>query len=803
MRTASPSTSTTNNNNNNNNNKGESHRIYWQQWLGPSVNGGAAALPDNGGGGGGVKSRRDLITSSAAVRISPTGARALDVTQLLRKTLNISSLSSLTSNGYNGNGNGNGNGTGNANPDSQVSALMQHQLQQEQDCLVLVGTLYSLPRDYVQFEHEQQQLQQQQQEQQRFTNPQYAQPHQSQQQQQQSQQQQQQQPPLQSQQHSHSDPFHVVRTLRPHDNPAFVRNRMAAHLQKLLDEAASGLVNTTRTIISPKLQWYFVPAATETASPIPNCIDLDGYCTSMEDDEDDDEDKDDDAHDGLDYQDEDDDVDVDDDEKDENDWQTPKDESQSLLLSRFPWLEAAVDSSSAATAATQLPPDTDERHRLAQQQQQQQRLRRVSREERRYQELASSQSALRHYCMSGYLLKRSRRDPHVWRRVHCVLTDDYLWYVSRVYACTDGSNSSDSNHSSSNSSPHAAKGQTPPVAKHGRIRLTRALLLEPAPEYAPLYRTPNAFEVVSARGTSHVFRAASKSLQLKWIQTLSERIVQSYENSLLENAELIVADECLARNRRRTSTAVQPLWDAVCASQDPSSVHTVRVGAILRLGIEVAEYRECCRHVQARMPAKNPVVVTTPRRASPTRSGDVHVQRTLPNAFVASEPMDPVLQDMIRAAWEHTAALLARVTHVALQVQSGPTDHKKPSRSIETQCRHIDYVITGRFRSSRSLNGNELAATDSIDAVSRRLPNGSGGSGSTIGSSSSSNNMNSTFGTNSHEPPPTDLFDSLLTEIQGLVANAAQPPVRVTGSENGTTNGANHHPDHVISTREE
>jgi hypothetical protein len=379
--------------------------------------------------------------------------------------------------------------------------------------------------------------------------------------------------------------------------------------------------------------------------------------------------------------------------------------------------------------------------------------------------------------------------------------------VSRVYTdtdtdtdCNNSSNSNSSNHSSnhSNSSPHAAKDQTPPMAKHGRIRLTQALLLEPAPEYVPLYRTPNAFEVFSSIGTSHVFRAANKSLQIKWIQMLSERIVQSYENSLLENVELIVADECLARNRRRTSTAVQPLWDALCASQDPSAVHTVRVGAILRLGIEVAEYRECCRHVQARMPAKNPVVVTTPRRASPAQSGEV--QRTPPNAFVASEPMDPVLQDMIRAAWEHAAALLARVTHVSFQIQSEPTDHRKPSRSIETQCRHIDYVITGRFRSSRSLNCSELPTTDSIDTVSRRLPNGGSGSGSGNNSNSNSN-MSSTLGTNNHEPPPADLFDSLLTELQGLAASAAQLPV-TTGSENGTTNGENHPPDrdHVIST---
>jgi hypothetical protein len=46
------------------------------------------------------------------------------------------------------------------------------------------------------------------------------------------------------------------------------------------------------------------------------------------------------------------------------------------------------------------------------------------------------------------------------------------------------------------------------------------------------------------------------------------------------------------------------------------------------------------------------------------------------------------------------------------------------------------------------MNGSDLAATDSIDTVSRRLPNGSGG-----GSNSMSSN-NSMSNTNSHEPPP-------------------------------------------------
>jgi hypothetical protein len=130
----------------------------------------------------------------------------------------------------------------------------------------------------------------------------------------------------------------------------------------------------------------------------------------------------------------------------------------------FPWLQVVVDTSSAATAATQLPADTDERRHL----QSSNNSNNGPSCQRRapYQRLSSSQSASVTLRMSGYLLNDPSRPP-VWRRVHCVLTDDYLWYVSRVYAYTDGSNGSDSNHSNSNhSSSHAAKYQTPPMARH-------------------------------------------------------------------------------------------------------------------------------------------------------------------------------------------------------------------------------------------------------------------------------------------------------------------------------------------------
>lgn len=657
--------------------KGESHRIYWQQWLNPNMNG-STSFQNNAAS---PQSRRELVTSSAAVRISRTGARAMDVTELLRQTLNISTLDDSKANGV-----------------TLKSNMKQYS--QDQDCLVLVGTLYSLPRDYVQFEHEQQQRRQSQ-------DPQQTQP-------------------------SRSDPFHVVRTLHPGENPVALRDEMATHLQRLLDDAAKPH-STTRTIISPKLQWYFVPAATETASPIPNCIDLDGYCTAMED-EDTEEEEDEEQEEG-------------DDDDAENDCrQDDVDPTQSLLQSHFPWLGADVGNG----VDTAEPPVDSEAH--------DEWRRRTMREDRRYQQLSGSQSALRQYCMSGFLLKRSRRDPHVWRRVHCVLTDDYLWYVSRTY--DQGSNND-----------LASSDRARPVARHGRIRLTRALLLEPAAEYAPLYRTPNAFEVVSTRGTSHIFRATSKPLQLKWIQTLSERIVQSFENSLLESAELIVADECLARNRRRTSVAVEPLWDIVSCTPEADRCSSVQLGSILRLGMEVAEYRECCRHVLTRMPAKSPVVVTTPRRASPRSNDDsMYTPGSTP---VEAEPLDPVLLDIIRATWDRASALLARATHVALQVQTDRHDHRKPSRSIETQCRHIDYVINGRFR----MNG-EAAAKGLVVSPKR---------------SSSSNNgaSNGSSGTHDHDPPPMDLFDSLLTELQGLASN----PTFVVG--NGTTNGDRNHQNDV------
>ncbi len=515
--------------------QGESQRIYWQQWLGTNY------------------TRRDIITSSAAIRINPDAAKAKDVTQLLRDTLKLSSLQS-----------------------------------DDDDSLVLVGTLYSLPKDYVQFEHE---------------------------------------PPLES-----TDPFHLIKTLRPEDNPLATRDRMMEQLKRLQDQAPS-----PSSTISPKIQWYFVPS--KRTSPIPSCIELDGYCTTMEEEESEEEE-----------------------EEEEGETDTQEGEEYydwDLLLSRCPFLEEP-------------------------------KLCKPRKQVRRFFQLCQ----VPHSC-SGFLLKQSSTDPHVWRKVHCVLTDDHLWYTTRV------------RYPSSPSTDSLRMGKS-----HGRIALARALLLEPNTEFtaSPLFRVPHSFELVNSRGTSHLFRAPNRTLQQQWIQALTTKIMESFENSLLDQAELIVTEETMARNRRFSTVAVEPLVQ----STDSSLYLSMIQSSVLRLGMDICEYRELCRHVQAILPAKQPIVAV--------ESGTSAVQ-----------DRDAITLPQIQLAWESAAKLVDRAAHVALEVQQYVHHQtQRPislSHSLETHCRHIDYVLTGQHRP--------------------------------LGSPKSEGEKQS--------PPPMDLFDLLLSELQSLV----------------------------------
>ena len=480
----------------------ESHRIHWQHWNG--------------------ESKRDLITTSAALRLSDA-AKTVDVTKVLRQSLKLT-----------------------AGPT---------------DALVLVGTVFQ--HKPIVFEHEQ--------------------PHEA--------------------AHSNKqEPMHIVRTLRDDDNPLQVRDEMLIYLKQKEQEQDS--VFSRNSFIAPKLQWFFVPA--DPLSNIPSSVNLEGYCTDME-------------------------------EKNEQNDDTDSDASEEEGEEEvgMPWRsEQLTSTKSTARHQTQV---------------------------RRCQQLAHYRCTLDHHCVSGFLLKQSNKDPHVWKRVHCVLTEDYLWYITRVKHGT---------------------------ANHSRIKLTRALLLD---NYTALQRLPHALEVVSEHGISHVFRASSKNLQLRWIQCLADRIVECHENNILDHAELICQDEAMARSVRRA--------------------RSLKSQEFLRWSLEVSEYKEICRHIAARLPTENSRTTTVQQPSSLSSPS---------SSYSAQAQIESALREIILSTWDMASILLAKATSFC--AGKGP--------NIETLCRHIDYVLTGRFR---SIQDNALLPSH----LER-----------------------------SKDAPPADLFDNLLSELQ-------------------------------------
>ena len=138
---------------------------------------------------------------------------------------------------------------------------------------------------------------------------------------------------------------------------------------------------------------------------------------------------------------------------------------------------------------------------------------------------------------------------------------------------------------------------------------------------------------------------------------------------------------------------------------------------------------------------------------------------------IVPEPIDPVIQSMIRSTWEQASALLARATHVALQV------YPKLSRSVETSCRHVDYIITGRFRSFSADAADFTASTSAIShpPLSEHSNNGE---------APHHHHHDPKSG-----PPPFDLFDHLLGELQTLAANAVVTEQIASPTDDETING--------------
>jgi PH domain len=740
---------------------GEPHRIYWQQWI-PS-SGGNRSSSDTASQEGDTSeaspqehwSRKELILSSAAIRLSRS-AKVKDVTELLRKTLQLPPLTEEDR----------------ALHLDPFSPGVDYDLRSfhHEDCLVLVGSIYSLPDDYVQYEHNQQQQQQ---------------PIKS-----------AVLPSVQIQEQNRIYPFHIVHTLKSTTKPLDAYDAMdkylncfmehwnktslgagsdrkksqVVHLAGVSKKSALGDSVTPSSVTqgsippvsstppAPKIQWYYVPTVssvnyTGSGTLIPNCVELDGYCTSMEDSDEDSDDEDSastasTAADSI---------------SDGDPWVENYD--QLRLHTTFPWLNLKNDTHEGSPSAFTQPiysKKTKEK---------------IYRQDRLYMELCTSESQTpSHCCLCGYLLYRDRKDPHVWRRMYCVLTNHELWFMSRIYTRVDVASSD-----AADAIPAMRHSSTFRYVRHGRIRLTRATVIQPTPNEPILHRTPYAFEVISSRGTSHVFRTNNKQMQTLWITTISERIILSYEASLLDNAELIMDEECCARNRRANALAVEPLWDETVRVMQERAQQKVSIlapsignsiGSVLRFGIDVALYKDRCRYVLSSMPTRTPMVVATPpRRRFFSRMEEKSSSSSEP---VVYEPLDRYIQDMIQVTWDQATALLSRARSLAITLQlrssikhdndeSSDVENVriKLSHGVDTLCRHIEFVLTGRLDHRKEYSSSDLLSTTTNSPGLERLPDPTVGNDSITGSSR-----------NAESPPPADLFDHLLHELQSLAATA-------------------------------
>jgi len=264
------------------------------------------------------------------------------------------------------------------------------------------------------------------------------------------------------------------------------------------------------------------------------------------------------------------------------------------------------------------------------------------------------------FLVSGYLLKQSGRDPNVWRRVYCVLSEDRLWFIGRMRPL---SKSFDDTLSSIR------------VGRHKSLKLHRATLIrreqgsqQSTRQFSssrngyyltPLNnRLPNTFRVVTSQGRCHTFRAFNEQSFRVWTTSLSEKIEQKNIDGLLDLAHVIAEDETIARSKRMDDIAVAPL----CEKTTLSTKSTVSID-IVRFGIAVASYRELNRHITGLIHNHHGGIVN----ARVNRAGG------------GKRGMNMEYLGMVSAAWEEArvvASKSAQLLHALASLQHHNSDKK-------------------------------------------------------------------------------------------------------------------------------
>ena len=253
--------------------------------------------------------------------------------------------------------------------------------------------------------------------------------------------------------------------------------------------------------------------------------------------------------------------------------------------------------------------------------------------------------------LSGYLLRQSNVDPNVWKRVFVILSDFQLWILGRVRNFKQN------------------------IGRINVLYLRHATLIE----------HDTMLETMTGNSSNNTWKFRpmedqnKKGQHARWVEALTLVIVQAHESHVLELADLLIAEESLARSKR-----VEKDWLNDCCK---NKVHLVknnnqRINHWLRFGWLVMEYKETCRHVcNLISTSSNPVVVLTTSSSSrkktiPGINSKQQQQQQNTNVMEKKEDIETHQRyiesiqyawTVARQVWKYSHRLYAKNHHIVLQ----------------------------------------------------------------------------------------------------------------------------------------
>jgi hypothetical protein len=386
----------------------------------------------------------------------------------------------------------------------------------------------------------------------------------------------------------------------------------------------------------------------------------------------------------------------------------------------------------------------------------------------------------------------------VWKLHYCILTEDDFWYVPRI----------------KNKNVRNEISEIEIAPYHGRIPLIDTLLLD----NIKTGKRNDEFEIVDGNGITHTYRCPAAlatttrpATAKDWRNMLSIRSQNAFENSLIKHAELILTEENLSRTERWKKIVVDDESDdnkdkenVTAVSSSPSSRSLLMYNGggalrlqlqlqskILRFGMDIAEFKENCRHIQTLLwvecSSSSSAAVAPSSNFNSNGSSTAATTITTKNEVSStSSPSSTTTTTtttlrLVRETWKHAFGLL----HQAMQIISNINKHRERdiSRSLDTMCRHIEYIITRQRRRRQipsQFNDNDKNDGEDVDYRNDEviIRNSSSVEDDTNDNENESSSINNGRGAyhddldqhHHRDPPPIDLFDLLLNELRTLVS---------------------------------